>query len=77
MTRATSDTFSMANVSTHLIFGLITVILTIIMTAISMINLDPLLTLYSILPLPFIFIVVVTMRPKISDNWRLVRKKNS
>ena len=77
MTRATSDTFSMSNVSTHLIFGLVTVILTIILTAIKMISMDPLLTLYSIIPLPFIFIVVVTLRPKISQNWRLVRKKNS
>ncbi len=77
MTRATSDTFSMANVSTHLIFGLITVILTIVMTAFSMIKLNFLLTIFSIIPLPFIFIVVVTMRPKISDNWRLVRKKDS
>ena len=77
MTRATSDTFSMSNVSTHLIFGLVTVILTLIMTAIKMITLDPLLTLYSILPLPFIFVVVVIMRPKIANNWRLVRKKNS
>lgn len=77
MTRATSDTFAMANVSTHLIFGLISLLLTLVMSAIKMITLDPLLTLYSILPLPFIFIVVVIMRPKISANWRLVRKKNS
>lgn len=77
MTRATSDTFSMSNVSTHLIFGLVTVILTLIMTAVKMITLDPLLALYSILPLPFIFVVVVIMRPKIANNWRLVRKKNS
>ncbi len=77
MTRATQDTFSMSNVSTHLIFGLITVILTLVMTAIKMITLNPLLTLYSVLPLPFIFVVVVIMRPKIANNWRLVRKKNS
>lgn len=77
MTRATADTFAMANVSTHLIFGLISLLLTLIMSAIKMLTLDPLLTLYSILPLPFIFIVVVIMRPKISANWRLVRKKNS
>ena len=77
MTRATSDTFSMSNVSTHLIFGLVTVILTLIMTAVKMITLNPLLAVYSILPLPFIFFVVVIMRPKIANNWRLVRKKNS
>lgn len=77
MTRATQDTFSMSNVSTHLIFGLITVILTLVMTAIKMITLNPLLTLYSILPLPFIFVVVVIMRPKIASNWRQVRKRNS
>ena len=77
MTRATADTFSTSNVSTHLIFGLISVFLTLIMSAVSMIKLNLLLTLYSIIPLPFIFIVVVTMRPKISKNWRLVRTKNS
>ena len=77
MTRATQDTFSMSNVSTHLIFGLVTVILTLVMTAIKMITLNPLLTLYSILPLPFICVVVVIMRPKIASNWREVRKKNS
>ena len=77
MTRATQDTFSMSNVSTHLIFGLVTVILTLVMTAIKMITLNPLLTLFSILPLPFIFVVVVIMRPKIANNWRQVRKRNS
>lgn len=77
MTRATSDTFAMANVSTHLIFSVITLILTLIMSAISMVKLDPLLTLYSIIPLPIIFVVVVIMRPKIANNWRLVRKKDS
>lgn len=77
MTRATSDTFAMANVTTHLIFSLISLILTIVMSAISMIQLDPLLTLYSVIPLPIIFVVVVLMRPKIADNWRLVRKKDS
>lgn len=77
MTRATSDTFMMSNVCTHLIFGVITIILTLVLSAISMIRLHPLLTLFSVLPLPFIFLVVVIMRPKISDNWRLVRKKAS
>lgn len=77
MTRATSDTFAMANVSTHLIFSVITLILTLIISAISMIKLDPLLTIYSIIPLPIIFVVVVIMRPKIANNWRLVRKKDS
>lgn len=77
MTRATSDTFMMANVCTHLIFGVITIFLTLVLSAISMIKLHPMLTLFSVLPLPFIFLVVVIMRPKISDNWRLVRKKAS
>lgn len=77
MTRATSDTFAMANVSTHLIFSVITLIFTLIMSAISMVKLDPLLTLFSIIPLPIIFVIVVIMRPKIANNWRLVRKKDS
>ena len=77
MTRATSDTFAMANVCTHLIFSVITLLLTLALSSISMVKLHPLLTLFSVLPLPFIFIVVVLMRPKISDNWRLVHKKAS
>lgn len=67
MTRATSDTFSMANLPTHLIFGLITLILTIVMSAVSMIKYNLLLTIFSIIPLPLIFIVVVTMRPKLAQ----------
>lgn len=77
MTRATSDTFMMSNVCTHLIFGIVTIVLSLILSAISMVRLHPMLTLFSILPLPFIFLVVVIMRPKISNNWRLVRKKAS
>lgn len=77
MTRATSDTFMMANICTHLIFSVVTIILTLVMSAVSMIRLHPLLTLFAVIPLPFIFIVVVIMRPKIGANWRLVRKKAS
>lgn len=77
MTRATSDTFMMANICTHLIFSVVTILLTLVMSAVSMIRLHPLLTLFAIIPLPFIFIVVVIMRPKIANNWRLVRKKAS
>ncbi len=77
MTRATSDTFMMSNICTHLIFSVVTIILTLVMSAVSMIRLHPLLTLFAVIPLPFIFIVVVIMRPKIAANWRLVRKKAS
>ena len=67
----------MANICTHLIFSVVTIILTLVMSAVSMIRLHPLLTLFAVIPLPFIFIVVVIMRPKIGANWRLVRKKAS
>ena len=77
MTRATSDTFMMANICTHLIFSVVTIILTLVMSAVSMIKLHPMLTLFAVIPLPFIFVVVVIMRPKIANNWRLVRKKAS
>lgn len=77
MTRATADTNMVSNVSTHLIFNLFGVILTIVSSAVMMISINPLMTLYSIIPLPFIFIVVLYLRPKISANWRMVRKKNS
>ena len=77
MTRATSDTFMMANVSTHLIFSVITLLLTLVMSAVSMVGLNTKLTLFSIIPLPFIFVIVLIMRPKIARNWKLVRQKNS
>lgn len=77
MTRATSDTFAMSNVCTHLIFSVITLLLTLVLSSVSMVRLHPVLTLLSIIPLPFIFVIVVIMRPKISNNWRLVRKKAS
>ncbi len=77
MNRATRDTFMTSNFATHLIFGVITLILTLIMTAVKMLGMNPLLTLYSILPLPCIFVIVLIMRPKISRNWRLVRQRTS
>ena len=77
MTRATSDTFQMSNNSTQFLFSILEVLLMIVFSAIMMFSIHPRLAIFSIIPLPFIFLVVYKIRPYISHNWRLVRKKNS
>ena len=77
MNRATADTFQMSNNSTQFLFSILEVLLMIAFSAIMMFSIHPLLAIYSIIPLPFIFLVVYKIRPYISKNWRLVRRKNS
>jgi ATP-binding cassette subfamily B protein len=77
MNRATADTFQMSNNSTQFLFSILEVLLMIAFSAIMMFSIHPLLSIYSIIPLPFIFLVVYKIRPYISKNWRLVRRKNS
>lgn len=77
MNRATADTFQMSNNSTQFLFSILEVLLMIAFSAIMMFSIHSLLSIYSIIPLPFIFLVVYKIRPYISKNWRLVRRKNS
>ena len=76
MNRATADTFQMSNNSTQFLFSILELLLMIAFSAIMMFSIHPLLSIYSIIPLPFIFLVVYKIRPYISKNWRLVRRKN-
>lgn len=75
--RATGDTYAVANVSTYMLFHLIDTLTMIGLSAVLMFRIKPSLALYSIIPLPIIFFVVIYFRPKISQNWRLVRQENS
>lgn len=75
--RATGDTYAVANVSTYMLFQLIDTVTMIALSAVLMFRIKPSLAVYSIIPLPIIFLVVIYFRPKISRNWRLVRKENS
>lgn len=77
MTRATSDTFQMSNNSTQFLFHLLEVMMMILFSGVMMFLIHPLLAVYSILPLPLIFVIVYKIRPYISRNWRKVRQKNS
>lgn len=77
ITRATGDTNNVSRVATHLLFALIDTIVMLIISSIKMFQLDVKLTLLSIIPLPIILIVVLYIRPKISANWKLVRKEVS
>lgn len=77
ISRATGDANMIARVSTHLLFNTIDTIVTLVIAFIMMFTLNIKLTLYSIIPLPIIFVIVVTLRPKIMANWKLVRKEVS
>ena len=77
ISRATGDTNMIARVATHLLFNTIDTIVTLIVAFIAMFSLNPELTLYSIIPLPIIFIIVMYLRPKIMRNWKEVRKEVS
>lgn len=77
ISRATGDTHGVARVSTYLMFALVDTTLTIFLSFFRMIQKDLGLTLLAIIPLPIIFIIVLIIRPKISANWRLVRKEIS
>lgn len=77
ISRATSDSDTVARVSTHVFFHLFDTIASLIITFILLVRLNFKLTLFSILPLPLIFIIVMILRPKIMKNWREVRQEVS
>ncbi|MFA6827799.1 MAG: ABC transporter ATP-binding protein, partial [Bacilli bacterium] len=77
ISRATGDTHGVARVSTYLLFALVDTTLTIFLSFFRMVEKDLGLTLLAIIPLPIIFVVVLIIRPKISANWRKVRKEIS
>lgn len=76
MSRAMGDTHAIANVSTHIIVSIGDMVAMIVLSTIMMLQINPVLTLFAILPLPLIFLVVMIVRPKISANWKKVREKN-
>jgi ATP-binding cassette subfamily B multidrug efflux pump len=77
ISRATSDSNTVARVSTHVFFHLLDTIAMLIIAFSALITLNPQLTLYSILPLPIIFLIVIILRPKIMRNWKKVRSEVS
>jgi len=77
ISRATGDTNMIARVATHLLFNTVDTIVSLIFAFVAMYSLNIKLTLYSIIPLPLIFFIVLYLRPKIMRNWRQVRKEVS
>ncbi len=73
ISRATSDVGTVSRVSTHMVFALFDTIMMLIISSIRMITLNLNLTLLAVIPLPIIFLIVIILRPKISQNWRKVR----
>ena len=76
MSRAMGDTHAIANVSTHIIVSIGDMLAMITFSVVMMLNINVTLTLYTIIPLPLIFLVVMLIRPKIAANWKKVREKN-
>lgn len=77
ISRATGDTNMISRVATHMLFNLVDTIVTLVVAFVAMIGLNVQLTLYSIIPLPLIFFIVLYLRPKIMANWKQVRKEVS
>ena len=77
ISRATSDSNIVSRVSTYVFFHLLDTIATLIISFMALVNLNVELTIYSILPLPLIFLIVIILRPKIMKNWRKVRSEVS
>lgn len=75
ISRATGDIATASRVSTHMLFALFDTIAMLIISSFKMINLSLKLTLLAVIPLPIIFIIVVVLRPKIRNNWKLVRNQ--
>ena len=56
-----------------MVFALFDTIMMLIISSTRMITLNLKLTLLAVTPLPIIFLIVIILRPKISQNWRKVR----
>ncbi len=75
--RATGDINFVQRVTVDTILSLTTQIITISLLIYRITNLNAKLTLYSIIPLPIIWIVIIVLRPLVKRNWRRVREKVS
>ncbi len=51
--------------------------MSVVVTFVAMILIDPILAIFAFIPLLGIFISNVLLRPKVKENWSLVRKKQS
>ncbi len=77
ISRAMGDNRMVADTATHLLFEILDTITMLIVVSIQMIIINPKLTLFSVIPLPLILVLILYLRPKISANWRLVRREHS
>jgi len=77
ISRAMGDNRMVADTATHLLFEILDTITMLIVVSVQMILINPKLTILSVIPLPLILVLIIYLRPKISANWRLVRKEHS
>lgn len=77
MTRALGDIRAVYMSGVNRLINIALETLSIIITMTAMIQIHPKLTLISVIPLPIIFIVNITLKPKVKRNWRRVREASS
>ena len=75
--RTTGDINFVQRVSVDVILSLVSQIITIGLTVYNILVLSPKLTLLSLTPLPFMWMMIIILRPLIRNNWRRVRAKVS
>lgn len=77
LTRALGDVKSVNMSGGNRLLNIIMETISIGVTFVAMILINPRLTLWSILPLPIIFVVNIILRRKVKNNWRKVREASS
>lgn len=77
LTRALGDVKAVNFSGSNRILNIFLEVITILVTFIAMLFIDPLLTIVAIIPLPIIFFFNFYLKKKVKRNWRMVREKSS
>ena len=77
LTRALGDVKSVNFSGGNRLLNIILEFLTVIVTLVAMIWIDPVLAVLCFIPLSFIFIANLILKRKVKRNWQLVREKSS
>lgn len=77
LTRALGDVKSVNFSGGNRLLNIFLESLTVVASVIVMLLIDPMLTVYAVLPLPVIFIANMFLRRKVKSNWKKVREESS
>ena len=77
LTRALGDVKAVNFSGSNRLLNIFLEAVTIIVTFVAMLFIDPLLTIFAVIPLPIIFFFNFYLKKKVKRNWRRVREKSS